>query len=509
MIDGMIESNLRTVAVILAYRPPVHLEASRCQSIVSSLEDRLGHSVVWVDIGSGRMSSPDSRNSSDEIVDSDDAYDRLKPHFDRIAIEGIERIVVLPFGLGQLSWSYLRDTVSWGMLQMWSDANHQSDAAFDGPFDLQSERESSPVCYFAESWSNRDWSDLLYGATDDLLASKLVPFLLVGEGVKSDTRVLGDGDLSSLGHWLVQSSIGTHTVRHAYLNRLLPDVDTVLQENAFQHADEICVVPWGLRLQNGLAQLQDRLDAGGWLMTDSFRVAAPTIVRRSGSGTVQVVDVLATPEAESIFIEKYHDALGRVPERIDASSDSGPWRYALWHLRTEQAALLPDEYRETLDEVSPTSMGSASLLYDEFGRVAWDKIWTSFCDLAMAGGPPHRGRLLEAVPSYDAAADLVNYQNVVAEIERGISLVTGLSVVQSAALGWVGVQCDSEAMAVWLLRAIIVENVMVRREGSVLYLPAGPSFTVKREIKNVITAVAKSVHYWRAHLRGRNRLVNH
>jgi sirohydrochlorin cobaltochelatase len=46
---------------------------------------------------------------------------------------------------------------------------------------------------------------------------------------------------------------------------------------------------------------------------------------------------------------------------------------------------------------------------------------------------------------------------------------------------------------------------MVRREADVLYLPAGPNFTLKREIKNVITAVAKTVHYWRAHLLARRQ----
>jgi hypothetical protein len=54
-------------------------------------------------------------------------------------------------------------------------------------------------------------------------------------------------------------------------------------------------------------------------------------------------------------------------------------------------------------------------------------------------------------------------------------------------------------MACWILRAIIVENVMFRSEGKVLYLPAGPGFTIKREIKNVITSVAKTVHYWKEH----------
>jgi hypothetical protein len=52
-----------------------------------------------------------------------------------------------------------------------------------------------------------------------------------------------------------------------------------------------------------------------------------------------------------------------------------------------------------------------------------------------------------------------------------------------------------------LLRAIVVENVCVRREESVLFLPAGPAFRLDKEIKNVITVVAKTHHYWREHLR--------
>lgn len=31
---------------------------------------------------------------------------------------------------------------------------------------------------------------------------------------------------------------------------------------------------------------------------------------------------------------------------------------------------------------------------DTDGRVAWNRIWQAFCDLAIAGGPPHKGRLL-------------------------------------------------------------------------------------------------------------------
>ena len=43
--------------------------------------------------------------------------------------------------------------------------------------------------------------------------------------------------------------------------------------------------------------------------------------------------------------------------------------------------LLPLAYHSCLETISPTSMGSAGLKYDKEGRVAWDEIWTTFCDL--------------------------------------------------------------------------------------------------------------------------------
>jgi hypothetical protein len=168
--------------------------------------------------------------------------------------------------------------------------------------------------------------------------------------------------------------------------------------------------------------------------------------------------------------------------------------------REAMRELLPPRYRNG-QVVSAAPMGSAPLRYADDGQVAWDTIWTDFCDLALAGGPPHRGTLLEPVAPEEIKAAQDAYERVVAEIERGLRLVTGLATVPSASPGWVGLQCKDEEMALWLLRAILVENVCVRREGSVLFLPAGPAFRLDKEIKNVITVVAKTHHYWTEHLR--------
>lgn len=163
-------------------------------------------------------------------------------------------------------------------------------------------------------------------------------------------------------------------------------------------------------------------------------------------------------------------------------------------------ALLPPQYQSCYDTVRPDSMGSAGLVFGRDGKVAWDEIWTSFCELALAGGPSHRGTLLEPVTADAVRAARAKYQAVVEEIGRGIWLTTELPVSLHVAPGWVGVQCASVAMASWLTRAIIVENVSVRHDRQFLHLPAGPDFRLEKEIKNVVTALAKTNHYWAYHM---------
>lgn len=163
-------------------------------------------------------------------------------------------------------------------------------------------------------------------------------------------------------------------------------------------------------------------------------------------------------------------------------------------------ALLPSQYHNCYDDVKPVSMGSAGLKYGPDGRVAWEEIWSSFCDLALAGGPPHRGTLLEPVAPEDPLGEPEKYQQVVEEIGRGLWLVTSLPVLPLATPGWVGLRCDDETMAAWLVRAIVVENVIARHEQAMLFLPAGPHFRLEKEIKNVVTVVAKTCHYWTDHM---------
>ena len=162
--------------------------------------------------------------------------------------------------------------------------------------------------------------------------------------------------------------------------------------------------------------------------------------------------------------------------------------------------LLPAEYQETYEHIEPKPMRSAGLKYDADGQVAWDQIWGSFCDLAMAGGPPHKGRLLEPGTQADIDAAFDRYDEVAEEICRGIRMVTGLRAYVAPEPGWICVTCHGDAMAGWLVRAIAMENVAVRRRGAILELPVSPHFRLEKEIKNVITVIAKTCHYWLGHI---------
>lgn len=162
--------------------------------------------------------------------------------------------------------------------------------------------------------------------------------------------------------------------------------------------------------------------------------------------------------------------------------------------------LLPPRYQHCYNDVPPTSMGSAKLKYDQDGRVAWGEIWTTYCDLAMAGGPPHRGGLLEPPPAEEVEADPARQAEVVAELDRAIGLTTGAATVPGYAPGWIGVPCAAVDEAAWLQFAVTAENVSARRRGTTLQLPAGPGFRPEKEIKNVVVALSKSLHYWDGHL---------
>lgn len=247
------------------------------------------------------------------------------------------------------------------------------------------------------------------------------------------------------------------------------------------------------------------------------RVHTDVLERRAGGRPIFAALFLALPVDEYVIWGNGGEPIGEVTI-VDGEVAELNWRHLLPHVLSSSAAshacvqdapspladLLPPRYLDGR-QVSSAPMGTAPMLYTQHGQVAWDEMWTGFCDLALAGGPPHRDTLLEPAVPEQIHANPLAYEEVVAEIERGLRLVTGLPVGRAKQPGWVGVQCDNEQMALWLLRAIVVENICVRREGTRLFLPAGPDFQLEKEIKNVITVLAKTCHYWDEHLAASSR----
>jgi hypothetical protein len=183
----------------------------------------------------------------------------------------------------------------------------------------------------------------------------------------------------------------------------------------------------------------------------------------------------------------------------NAATMSEADRGALDVLELRLRTILPAEYQESYETLEPVPMRSADLKYRADGNVAWDQIWGGFCDLAMAGGPPHKGALLEQGRRADVEAQPDRYEEVAEEICRGVRMAADLDAEPSPVPGWVRVLCSRGGMSAWLVRAIVMENVAARLQGQNVDVPAAPHFRLNKEIKNVVTVIAKTSHYWLAH----------
>lgn len=170
-------------------------------------------------------------------------------------------------------------------------------------------------------------------------------------------------------------------------------------------------------------------------------------------------------------------------------------------LRVERDPDAPIDEEPSEGDCSPdpaTPMAAAPFVYLEDGRPDWGTMWQSFCELALYGGPPHRGADDPVVePAKDDVLD--GSSDALDEIRRGIWETTGLAAEPSPP-HWLAVRCESRRMAAWMCAAIILENVDARCDEDMLFVPASPTFELKNEVKSVITVIAKVHHYWQAHV---------
>ncbi len=154
---------------------------------------------------------------------------------------------------------------------------------------------------------------------------------------------------------------------------------------------------------------------------------------------------------------------------------------------------------EYVKPIPAAPMTAAEFLYNEDGTPNWGDMWQTFCELALYGGPPHRGddSALLVPEAEEDAPTRVN--ETIEEIKRGIWETSGL-YAEPSSNNWMAVTCSSRKMAAWMCAAIILENVDARCDEERLYVPASPDFDLKTEVKSVVTVVAKVHHYWQAHI---------
>ena len=76
-----------------------------------------------------------------------------------------------------------------------------------------------------------------------------------------------------------------------------------------------------------------------------------------------------------------------------------------------------------------------------------------------------------------------------------IQRFTGLRSTEHAYSGWLGIEMPDVRAAIWMMRALVVTNVLARREDVVLYVPVHPALDPDGElIARRVTSVWRLAH---------------
>ena len=145
------------------------------------------------------------------------------------------------------------------------------------------------------------------------------------------------------------------------------------------------------------------------------------------------------------------------------------------------------------------AMSSAPFVWREDGRPDWARMWTTFCELALYGGPPHRGPEQRAAGA-ERRGGRGSDAAMLAEMRRGIWETTGL-YAESGAAGLARRHVRHRPR--WPPGCARPSSSRMSTRGSTrigLLVPAGPDYQLKDEVKSIITVVAKTHHYWQAHV---------
>ena len=315
--------------------------------------------------------------------------------------------------------------------------------------------------------------------------------ILVGEG-SSNAEI--NSDLSKLGRLLFEVSASPR-VDVAFVQETAPTLGEMLVRHQRLGTQQITIVPAMLFQGTAYQHLTSQIE------TTQFQGALR--LKPVLSQTDALLEVLqnryeATLEDRSLLPVSWEKLQWELIAEMEAEHKQRPGQDAADEAAFQQMLTKIDQILPLRSNPDDQPSVRTELVVDANGAVRWDQL-NPLGDLALSGGKSYRGDLLEAVDPAECLAEPERYAEVVAEIGTGIHTITGLSIVESNVPGWVGIQCDGEEMAIWLVRAIIVENIMVRREADVLYVPAGPQFTLKEEILSIVTVVSKTWRHWIMH----------
>ena len=140
--------------------------------------------------------------------------------------------------------------------------------------------------------------------------------------------------------------------------------------------------------------------------------------------------------------------------------------------------------------LAAAAMSSADFLYKD-DAPDWSAMWTGLASLPSTRPPPRERthRCVTAAPATKASTTSPKRERHLRN--HGLS-------------GTLRTRLDRRDMGSRKLRAWrrnnLLENVEAKFDEERLIVPAHESFTLKNEVKSVITVLAKTHHYWQAHV---------
>ena len=96
----------------------------------------------------------------------------------------------------------------------------------------------------------------------------------------------------------------------------------------------------------------------------------------------------------------------------------------------------------------------------------WDGHLSESQQLALS-----RAEVVEPATREEILSNPDDYRREVSKVAADIRTTADLPVDSQRYAGWIGIDFPSEEVTVWLLRAIVVDGILVRRERTTLFLP--------------------------------------